>query len=137
MSFGYKMSVNRYRMFLYTEIVSGIKVVVSGNVAKKLSGSRPTLIIMNHRCRFDWFFMWCYMLRRGSFTKERIFLKSGLAKIPFAGWTMDLGMFIFLHRKWLKDQENITNMIDHFCNNSLPVQLLMFPEGTDLSDLNR
>ncbi len=112
-------------------------MVVSGNVAKRLSDNRPTLIIMNHRCRFDWLFMWCFMLRQGSFTKERIILKSGLGKIPFVGWTMGLAMFIFLHRKWSKDQENISNIIDYFCNDSFPVQLLMFPEGTDLSDLNR
>ena len=118
-------------------MLNGVKIVISGDVTKELSKTRPTLIIMNHRCRFDWLFLWCFLLRRGSLTKERIILKKGIAKIPFFGWAMDFVLFLFVHRNWSDDEKAITDMINFYHDTSLPVQLLLFPEGSNLSDLNK
>ena len=111
--------------------------MISGDIDKKLSTNRPTLIIMNHRCRFDWLYLWSFLVRLGSLAKERIVLKSSISSIPFFGWSMDLAMFIFLHRKWSDDEQNITDIINFYHDSSIPVQLLLFPEGTDLSDKNK
>ena len=45
----------------------------------------PCLIIMNHRTRFDWLFLWCYLLRRGKLLNEKIILKEAIKKIPIFG----------------------------------------------------
>ncbi len=64
-------------------------------------------------------------------------LKSGIGKLPFIGWTMSIAMFLFVHRNWSDDERMITDMINYYNDTSLPVQLLIFPEGSDLSDSNK
>ena len=64
-------------------------------------------------------------------------LKRALANLPIFGWGMDFGMFIFVHRKWSEDQKAITDMLNFYSESAFPVQLLIFPEGTDLSPSNK
>ena len=62
-----------------TEVVFGVKVKICGDL-KRLEG--PCLIILNHRTRFDWLFLWSFILRMGNLTKHKIILKKSLKKIP-------------------------------------------------------
>ncbi len=47
------------------------------------------------------------------------------------GWPMQESMFWFLSRQWNIDQPNIDAMLRHNHNKNYPMQLLIFPEGTD------
>ncbi|XP_039202455.1 lysocardiolipin acyltransferase 1 isoform X2 [Crotalus tigris] len=47
---------------------------------------------------------------------------------------MQVAAFIFIQRKWEEDKHHFGNMLDYFCDIHEPLQLLIFPEGTDLTD---
>lgn len=64
------------------ELVFGVHVKICGD-GKKVQG--PCLLIMNHRTRFDWMFLWCYLLRMGDLYKLKIVLKESIKKIPVLG----------------------------------------------------
>ena len=50
---------------------------------KPLKG--PCVILLNHRTRFDWMFLWCFMIRLGDLPRLKIILKSSLKKVPGLG----------------------------------------------------
>ena len=50
---------------------------------------------------------------------------------------MQLLQFIFLQRKWSDDGEYIVESLNYYCDMEYPVQLLIFPEGTDLTQKNQ
>lgn len=50
---------------------------------------------------------------------------------------MQCAWFIFLSRKWTTDEKLLKEGISFFTDNKFPVQLLFFPEGTDLSPTNK
>lgn len=49
------------------------------------------------------------------------------------GWAMQVACFIFIQRRWVDDKKHMENMLDYFCDIREPLQLLLFPEGTDLT----
>lgn len=51
----------------------------------------------------------------------------------FSGWAMQVACFVFIHRRWEVDKKHLENMLDYFCDIKEPLQLLLFPEGTDLT----
>lgn len=51
------------------------------------------------------------------------------------GWAMQAAHFLFLSRKWASDEKYLTESLAYF--RDYPVQLLLFPEGTDLSESNK
>ncbi|XP_051471289.1 lysocardiolipin acyltransferase 1 isoform X4 [Apus apus] len=61
------------------EMVFGAKVVVTGDGF--VPGER-SVIIMNHRTRMDWMFLWSCLLRYSYLRLEKICLKSSLKSIP-------------------------------------------------------
>ncbi|XP_044293958.1 lysocardiolipin acyltransferase 1 isoform X3 [Varanus komodoensis] len=89
---------------------------------------------MNHRTRMDWMFLWNCLLRYSYLRLEKICLKSSLKAIPGFGWAMQVAAFIFIQRKWEEDKNHFEKMLDYFCDIREPLQLLIFPEGTDLTD---
>lgn len=46
---------------------------------------------------------------------------------------MQVAAFIFIQRKWEDDKNHFEKMLDYFCDIHEPLQLLIFPEGTDLT----
>ncbi|KAG5857933.1 hypothetical protein ANANG_G00024650 [Anguilla anguilla] len=92
---------------------------------------------MNHRTRLDWMFLWCCLLRCSYLRLEKICLKAALKSVPGFGWAMQVASFIFIHRRWEDDRQHMENMLEYFCDIREPLQLLMFPEGTDLTDNTR
>ncbi|XP_034967375.1 lysocardiolipin acyltransferase 1 [Zootoca vivipara] len=116
------------------EIVFGAKVVITGDGF--IPGER-SVIIMNHRTRMDWMFLWNCLLRYSYLRLEKICLKSSLKGIPGFGWAMQVAAFIFIHRRWEEDKNHFENMLDYFCDINEPLQLLIFPEGTDLTDYTK
>ncbi|XP_065152057.1 lysocardiolipin acyltransferase 1 [Paramisgurnus dabryanus] len=116
------------------ELVFGVKVVITGDGF--VPGER-SVIIMNHRTRLDWMFLWCCLLRFSYLRLEKICLKVALKAVPGFGWAMQVASFIFIQRRWEDDRSHMTNMLQYFCHIKEPVQLLLFPEGTDLTDNTR
>ncbi|XP_053568612.1 lysocardiolipin acyltransferase 1 [Bombina bombina] len=113
------------------ELVFGAKVVITGDGF--IPGER-SVIIMNHRTRLDWMFLWNCLLRYSYLRLEKICLKSSLKAVPGFGWAMQVAAFIFIHRKWEADKNHFEDMLDYFCDIKEPLQLLIFPEGTDLTE---
>uniref|UniRef100_A0A3P9I2U8 Lysocardiolipin acyltransferase 1 n=2 Tax=Oryzias latipes TaxID=8090 RepID=A0A3P9I2U8_ORYLA len=113
------------------ELVFGVKVVITGDGF--IPGER-SVIIMNHRTRLDWMFLWCCLLRYSYLRLEKICLKAGLKAVPGFGWAMQVACFVFIHRRWDVDKKHLENMLDYFCDIKEPLQLLLFPEGTDLTE---
>ena len=64
----------------------------------------------------------------------KIVLKAGLKKAPGFGFVMQTLGFLFLERDWAKDQLHMENMCQAYA--ARQTQLLIFPEGTDLSPSN-
>ncbi|CAH2255953.1 lysocardiolipin acyltransferase 1, partial [Pelobates cultripes] len=113
------------------ELVFGAKVVITGDGF--IPGER-SVIIMNHRTRLDWMFLWNCLLRYSYLRLEKICLKSSLKAVPGFGWAMQVAAFIFIRRKWEEDKNHFEAMLDYFCDINEPLQLLIFPEGTDLTE---
>lgn len=64
------------------ELVFGVKVVITGDGF--IPGER-SVIIMNHRTRLDWMFLWCCLLRYSYLRLEKICLKAALKAVPGFG----------------------------------------------------
>ncbi|XP_008056709.1 lysocardiolipin acyltransferase 1 [Carlito syrichta] len=113
------------------ETMFGVKVVITGDAF--VPGER-SVIIMNHRTRMDWMFLWNCLMRYSYLRLEKICLKASLKSVPGFGWAMQAAAYIFIHRKWKDDKSHFEDMIDYFCDIREPLQLLIFPEGTDLTE---
>ncbi|XP_078488675.1 lysocardiolipin acyltransferase 1 isoform X2 [Ciona intestinalis] len=106
-----------------------MKVVVSGD-CYETEGN--TTIIMNHRTRLDWIYLFGCLFRGKILHKQKIVLKSQIKWIPGIGWSMQTGGGIFLDRNWDSDQTNIVNMLDHFNKLESNINILFFPEGNSI-----
>jgi len=93
-----------------------------------------SIIMMNHRTRLDWMFAWCLVNRFKRTHNEKIIMKDSLKSIPFFGWGMQSLGFIFLSRNWSKDEKYLDEVIHYYGELNYPIQLLIFPEGTDLQN---
>lgn len=113
------------------ETMLGVKVVITGDAF--VPGER-SVIIMNHRTRMDWMFLWNCLMRYSYLRLQKICLKASLKSVPGFGWAMQAAAYIFIHRKWKDDKSHFEDMIDYFCDIREPLQLLLFPEGTDLTE---
>ncbi|XP_030627512.1 lysocardiolipin acyltransferase 1 [Chanos chanos] len=116
------------------ELVFGVKVVITGDGF--VPGER-SVIVMNHRTRLDWMFLWCCLLRYSYLRLEKICLKAALKAVPGFGWAMQVASFIFIQRRWEEDRGHMASMLKYFCDIKEPLQLLIFPEGTDLTENTR
>lgn len=75
-----------------------------------------------------------------SWLAARILLKSSLKAVPFFGWAMQSFLFIFIDRG-SQNRDRDLGLIRRICSylsldRRAPNTLILFPEGTDLSDSN-
>ncbi|CAD6186759.1 unnamed protein product [Caenorhabditis auriculariae] len=117
----------------FLELVMGTRVRVSGD---EIEFGKPALIIMNHRTRLDWMYMWCalYQVNPWLITTNKISLKAQLKNLPGAGFGMAAAQFVFLERNMSVDKESFDQAIDYFKGMEKNYQVLLFPEGTDKSE---
>eukprot|EP00802_Teleaulax_amphioxeia_P014084 Tamp_14143.p1 GENE.Tamp_14143~~Tamp_14143.p1 ORF type:complete len:385 (+),score=63.13 Tamp_14143:32-1186(+) len=115
------------------ERVGGVEIVLSGD---PLPSGEAAMIICNHRTRIDWMFMWCLCLRLGILDSMKIVLKDSLKSIPGFGWAMQSFMFLFLARDKSVDLQHMSDVLNYHVSNDMPLSLILFPEGTDLSREN-
>ncbi|WVQ98757.1 hypothetical protein IAU59_005888 [Kwoniella sp. CBS 9459] len=121
------------------------------------------VLMANHQAYLDWMYMWILACYSGNSRGLVILLKDSLKKIPVIGWGMRFFGFIFMKRSWASDRENLTLALtqlgqqarsdsevdekdndNHHESASLlptkkrsPLWLLIFPEGTIVSDEER
>jgi 1-acyl-sn-glycerol-3-phosphate acyltransferase len=66
-----------------------------------------------------------------------IILKESLKNIPILGWGAQFYNFIFLSRKWEDDRHKFKKHLSTLNKPKDPMWLLIFPEGTNLSQSTR
>ncbi|CAH0719946.1 unnamed protein product, partial [Brenthis ino] len=128
-----------------------------------------TIIVMNHRTRVDWNYVWialyhatqkpirnieCICKEKSQInlmeTKEDVFdvmargiskikfvLKDEIKAIPGMGWIMQLNYFLYVKRNWQEDQVNMSQFVDYYKRLRYHQRIVLFPEGTDLSEDNK
>ncbi|CAD6193829.1 unnamed protein product [Caenorhabditis auriculariae] len=106
------------------------KFFVTGDLIQR---DEPAIILMNHRTRLDWLFLWnaLYKMDPWLLTTGKISLKAPLKKIPGAGWAMSAGAFIFLERNFESDKSKLEDMMRYYKACGKNYQILFFAEGTD------
>jgi 1-acyl-sn-glycerol-3-phosphate acyltransferase len=107
------------------------------------------VLMANHQIYTDWLYLWWvgYANAPGMHGRLYIILKESLKWIPVVGWGMNFYGFIFMSRKMSVDQPRLAHRLrvlqtlrdrDDGRGPTLdPMWLLLFPEGTNLSDNGR
>jgi len=95
------------------EILMGCRVCLSG---VDINPDESSLLIMNHRNRLDWFFLWAALLHSSKPPAHRckFVLKSDVRWIPGIGWGLQLAGFLFIYRDWVRDQLLLKRSLDYF-----------------------
>ncbi|XP_043474083.1 lysocardiolipin acyltransferase 1-like [Leptopilina heterotoma] len=116
----------------------GMKIVVSGD---HISPDDSAILVMNHRTRVDWNFLWGAMyqacLPHIAAHKLKFILKDPIRHIPGPGWIMQMNSFLYITRRWEVDQGRLSRSLDYLIDLRRRTQLLIFPEGTDLTRSSR
>lgn len=112
----------------------GMKIVVSGD---HISPDDSAILVMNHRTRVDWNFLWGAMyqacLPHVAAHKLKFILKDPIRHIPGPGWIMQMNSFLYITRRWEEDQGRLSRSLDYLIDLHRRTQFLIFPEGTDLT----
>ncbi|KAE8541142.1 hypothetical protein D1P53_002496 [Cryptococcus gattii VGV] len=127
---------------------------VNGQVVKINLPDR-LVIMANHQAYLDWIYIWILACYAGHSPGLIILLKASLKNIPVVGWGMRFFNFIFLRRSWASDRNNLTLALRQLGKEAQsgqensetsrllplrkrsPLWLLIFPEGTIVSDEER
>ncbi|XP_066592498.1 lysocardiolipin acyltransferase 1-like isoform X2 [Prorops nasuta] len=108
----------------------GIKIAVSGD---HIHPNESAVLIMNHRTRVDWNFLWAAMyqacLPSIGQHKLKFVLKDPIKHIPGPGWTMQINGFLYITRNWDEDKGRISRALNYLIALSRRTQILIFPEG--------
>ena len=106
------------------------------------------VLMANHQIYTDWLYLWwvAYTNSPPAHGHIYIILKESLKWVPLIGPAMMFYRFIFMARKWSKDQERLRYRLQklnsqhsgplsgtHGGDQLDPMWLLIFPEGTNLS----
>ncbi|XP_065883562.1 lysocardiolipin acyltransferase 1-like isoform X3 [Dysidea avara] len=91
------------------------------------------LLLMNHRTHLDWLFLWSVVSRYGNLYCWKAVMKSSLKHIPLYGWALQYGLHVFINRVWSDDQTELQSKLQIYNTYDLPLQLLLFPGGGDLT----
>ena len=121
-------------MVVLTGVFAPCELVVTGDY-HLLSTPTPSfahshVVIANHQIYTDWWFIWLLLWWNSQHQHIRIVLKKELLAVPVFGWGMRFFQFIFLDRKWRKDQQTLSRSLLQASRCDLPLFLVLFPEGT-------
>ena len=107
--------------------------------------SQRLVMMANHQIYTDWLYMWWIAYTSNVHGHVYIILKESLKYIPIAGPGMMFYGFIFLARNWAKDKLRLQKRLRFLSKSNSggsqsnpgsldPMWLLLFPEGTNLSE---
>ncbi|KAI5303290.1 emp24p/erv25p- protein [Ascosphaera pollenicola] len=114
----------------------------SGKILKTQFPER-LVMIANHQVYTDWMYLWWQAYSSNMHGHIYIILKESLKYIPVLGQGMMFYGFIFMARKWLQDKPRLKHRLEKLrraYNRGIqgsvfePMWLLIFPEGTNLSE---
>ncbi|KAK0095490.1 hypothetical protein PV326_008196 [Microctonus aethiopoides] len=112
----------------------GVRVIISGD---HISPNESAIMVMNHRTRVDWNFLWAAMYQACmpsiAAHKLKFILKDPIRHIPGPGWIMQMNGFLYITRRWEEDKGRLSRTLDYLVALKRRTQLLIFPEGTDLT----
>ena len=101
------------------------------------------VMIANHQLYTDWLYLWWIAYTSRMHGHIYIVLKESLKYVPVIGWGMMFFSFIFMSRKWEKDQNRIAHRLQKLTARHKgpmsgsqdldPMWLLLYPEGTNVS----
>ncbi|THZ75539.1 acyltransferase-domain-containing protein [Aureobasidium pullulans] len=99
----------------------------------------PHRIVMmaNHQLYTDWLYLWWIAYTNKMHGRIYIILKESLKNVPIFGWGAQFYNFIFLSRKWETDKSRFQRHLSQLSDPKDPMWLLIFPEGTNLSETTR
>ncbi|KAJ4366867.1 hypothetical protein N0V83_007395 [Neocucurbitaria cava] len=105
------------------------------------------VLISNHQIYTDWVYLWFTAYAASMHGHLYIILKESIKYIPILGTGMMLYGFIFLSRKWSTDKKRFQYRLKKLSTSHSgplsgsqgldPMWLLIFPEGTNLSNNGR
>lgn len=98
--------------------------------------SGDLLMISNHPSRIDWMFHWAVAIALGRLAHLKIVLKDSLRRAPGFGWAMQCNSYPFVCRKDRDKDLETLRRVSFLGGEGLKSAILLFPEGTDLSDSN-
>ncbi|XP_043495445.1 lysocardiolipin acyltransferase 1-like [Polistes fuscatus] len=118
--------------------IFGVKIFVSGD---HISPNESAVLVMNHRTRVDWNFLWAAMYQACmpdiACHRLKFILKDPIRHIPGPGWIMQMNGFLYITRRWEEDKGRLLRTLDYLVALRRRTQLLIFPEGTDLTKTSK
>ncbi|KAJ1918390.1 hypothetical protein H4219_002616 [Mycoemilia scoparia] len=96
-----------------------------------LKDTHSAMVIANHQAYTDWMYLWILAYFEKADYYIKVILKYELRKLPVG---MRIFRFIFIKRNWAEDQKIFDDHISIIKDSSLPTLLLIFPEGTTISN---
>lgn len=101
---------------------------------------KQSLILLNHRTRLDWMFIWMLHSRFQILNQLKIVLKSQLKRVPgpgslhpiwgperqqpsCLGWAMQHAAYLFLDRDWEKDKQTINSLTGYYKSAEAPLSV--------------
>ncbi|XP_019871786.1 lysocardiolipin acyltransferase 1 [Aethina tumida] len=117
------------------EFLCGCTIQVSGD---PIVAGEMSLIVMNHRTRTDWNFLWptvyhCVQGPGRFMHSTKFVLKEVIRHIPGPGWVMQLACFVYIRRNWRDDLKTFTKYLTYISDLGYKFSLILFPEGTDFT----
>lgn len=82
-------------------------------------------------------FLWGFFVWEGRAEHLKIALKQELKRLPPFAWPLQTCGYWFLTRKWEYDEPYLNDVMRHYTRMHYPLQLLLFPEGTDLTPVTQ
>ncbi|KAI8646247.1 acyltransferase-domain-containing protein [Parasitella parasitica] len=117
-----------------------LEQLLTRNMKGQVTGiSFPDRLIMisNHQIYADWIYIWFLAYLSKAHGALKIMLKHSLSQVPIYGMGMKFFEFIFLKRKLEHDKDNIVKNLETAKKRGRPLWLVLFPEGTVISDDTR
>lgn len=114
--------------------------LLSRNKSGEVIGiSFPDKLIMmaNHQILVDWIYVWFLAYLSKAHGSLKIMLKHSLSLIPIYGTGMKFFEFIFLKRRLEHDKDTVIKNLERAKKRDNPMWLVLFPEGTVISDDTR
>ncbi|XP_028757109.1 1-acyl-sn-glycerol-3-phosphate acyltransferase 3-like [Neltuma alba] len=115
---------------------AGIKVELhtDSETYNQLMGKENALLICNHRSDIDWLVGWVLAQRTGCLGSTVAMLKRELKYLPVIGWSMWFNDYVFLERRWDKDEATLKSSFEQLEDFPMPLWLALFVEGTRFTE---
>ncbi|KAM1256129.1 hypothetical protein COP1_030396 [Malus domestica] len=110
---------------------AGIKVeLYVDSKTFQLMGKEHALVISNHRSDIDWLVGWLVAQRSGCLGSALAIIKKEIMFLPVIGWSMWFSEYVFLQRRWTKDEGTLKSGFRRLEDFPMPFWLALFVEGT-------